>query len=193
MGADGRALIATAGTGTGNPPQNTLPIFDRTQSVFAGAFRCSGGASAHRPSRAVPSTTLVRPDTTFFSKLIRTPDGQFIVGPRPIPARTPTFLCMKSPPASSCATAPWPGSPRCFPWRRTARASWPASRMYDMATLAVIGAAEYCQRAVRLQRRFQYAQNVGGSAFAPDGDTLYSAFNTAQFNLPRLRPPAPPC
>ena len=37
---------------------------------------------------------------------------------------------------------------------------------------------------------FNIQQNVGGSAFTPDGATLYSAFNTAQFNLPALRPAA---
>ena len=32
VGSDGRALISTQGTGTGNPPANTLLIYDRTQS-----------------------------------------------------------------------------------------------------------------------------------------------------------------
>ena len=45
VGADGRALIATAGTGTGNPPQNSLLIFDRTQQSSQ-AFSPSGAAAA---------------------------------------------------------------------------------------------------------------------------------------------------
>jgi len=97
VGADGRALIATSGTGSGNPPQNSLLIFDRTQSSSQQLFPVQ---VAPPPSTitGIPSTTLVRPDTTFFSKLIRTPDGQFIVG-LTIPAQQLICSCMKWLPA----------------------------------------------------------------------------------------------
>src|SRR5258707_2976409 len=78
VGADGRALIATAGSGPGNT-QNTLLIYDRTQQSSQALFPVQVSPPPSTIT-GVPSTTLVRPDTAFFSKLIRTPDGQFIVG-----------------------------------------------------------------------------------------------------------------
>src|SRR5260221_407967 len=62
--------------------------------------------------------------------------------------------------------------------------------MYDTATLAVIAQENLANAPFSMNGAFSTRQNVGGSAFAPDGVTLYSAFNTAQFNLPALRPGA---
>src|SRR6266481_1636805 len=188
VGGDGRALIATAGTGSGNPPQNSLLIFDRTQSSSQQLFPVQ---VAPPPSTitGIPSTTLLRPDTTFFSKLIRTPDGQFIVGLTNPGAATYMFvyevasgviLRSRTVAGQSTVLSMAPDGSRFMA----------GFTMYDIATLAVIGQQNIANAPFSITGIFSTRQNVGGSAFSPDGLTLYSAFNTAQFNLPALRPAA---
>ena len=79
VGADGRALVTTAGTGTAAAPANTLLIYDQTQPV---ATQLTAVVTPPAPSTPTPLTpqTLATPTTKFFSKLLRTPNGQYIVG-----------------------------------------------------------------------------------------------------------------
>ena len=72
VGGDGRALIGTQGT-------NSLLIFDPTQVAGAQLTPVSTPPPPSTPS-PLPTTTTTRPQTTFNGKLIRTPDGLFIVG-----------------------------------------------------------------------------------------------------------------
>jgi hypothetical protein len=65
--------------------------------------------------------------------------------------------------------------------------------MYDTATLGVIGQQSANNLPFPLSSTgasFNAVQNVGGSAFTPDGTTLYSAFNSAPASTPPTRPQA---
>ena len=56
--------------------------------------------------------------------------------------------------------------------------------MYDTATLAVMAQQNNANAPFTFTARSTRTQNVGGSIFAPDGTTLYSAFNTAATTNP---------
>lgn len=80
-GADGRVLICTLGTGPNNAA-NTLLIYDRLQSSQQ-VFAVPVPPAPTSPSQ-LGTVFLSRPQTAFAGKLIRTPDGQFIIGINPI-------------------------------------------------------------------------------------------------------------
>ena len=188
VGADGRVLISTAGTGTGNPPQNTLLVFDRTQSSSQQLFAVQTPPPPSTPV-GLPSTTLLRPDTTFFSKLIRTPDGQFIVG-LTNPGQTTYMFVYEVASGVILRSRTVAGQSTVLSMSPDGSRFMAGFTMYDVATLGVIGQQNIANAPFSLAGTFNTRQNVGGSAFTPDGVTLYSAFNTAQFNIPQLRPAA---
>src|SRR5207244_278125 len=185
VGADGRALVSTAGTGAANL-QNTLLIFDRTQSSSQQLFAVQTPPPPSTPVGQTP-VTLVRPITPFNSKLIRTPDGQFIVGLTTPGQATSMFvyevasgviLRSRTVAGQSTVLSMAPDG-----WRFMAGLT-----IYDVATLGVIAQQNIANAPFSMNGSFSTRQNVGGSAFSPDGTTLYSAFNTAAFNVPALRP-----
>ncbi len=188
VGGDGRALISTDGTG-GNSAANTLMILDITQQS---SQQLTAVQVPPPPSTPVglPSTTLVKPTTTFNSKLIRTPDGQFIVG-LTNPTTTSTYLFVYEVASGVILRS------RTVTGQSTVLAMAPdGSRfmagftMYDVGTLSVIAQQNIANAPFSLNGSFNSQQNVGGSIFSTDGTTLYAAFNTAQFNLPALAPAA---
>jgi hypothetical protein len=75
----------------GGVPQGTLSVFDRTQSQSQQLLAVSVPALPSTPA-PLPATALTtRPITTFNSKLIRTPDGNYIVGVIP-PTNAATYI-----------------------------------------------------------------------------------------------------
>jgi len=188
VGSDGRALISTDGTGTGNPPANTLLIYDRTQSSSQQLSAVQVPPPPSTPVGLTP-TTLTTPVTKFNSKLIRTPDGQFIVGLTNPGATTYMFvyevasgviLRSRTVAGQSTVLSMAPDGSRFMA----------GFTMYDTGTLAVIAQQNIANAPFSLTGSFNTQQNVGGSVFSPDGATLYSAFNTGQFNPAGLAPAA---
>jgi hypothetical protein len=59
--------------------------------------------------------------------------------------------------------------------------------LYDMASLNVLGQQNTANAPFPITGTFATATNVGGSVFSPDGNTLYSAFNSVPRQIPRLR------
>src|SRR5215468_1382283 len=60
--------------------------------------------------------------------------------------------------------------------------------MYDTATLGVLAVQNNANAPFQFTGAFNTLQNVGGSIFTPDGNTLYSAFNTAANTNPTPPP-----
>jgi YVTN family beta-propeller protein len=188
VGADGRVLISTAGTGTGTPPQNTLLVFDRTQSSSQQLFAVQTPPPPSTPVGQTP-TTLVRPITTFNSKLIRTPDGQFIVG-LTNPGQNTYMFVYEVASGVILRSRTVAGQSTVLSMSPDGARFMAGFTMYDVATLGVIGQENIANAPFTMTGAFNVQQNVGGSAFSPDGSTLYSAFNTAQVSTPALRPAA---
>ncbi len=181
VGADGRVLITTQGTGTNNASQ-TLLLYDPRQDASL--------QLSVVPSPATISTGNInqniffgRPVTPFPGKLITTPDGNFIVGMVAInqnvnTAQTTMFvyevasgtiLRNRTVTGQSTVLAMSPDGARVMA----------GSSQYDFGTMNVRGVMNTANLPFTLAGAvgFPNGVNYGGSVFAPDGKTLYSAFN----------------
>ncbi len=183
VGADGTVLISTAGTTGG---ANTLLVYDPSQPAANQLVAVNTPPPPSTPS-PLPAQTLTRPDTTFFSKLIRTPNGQFIIG-LTVPSTTQTYLFVYEVASHTILRS------RTVTGQSTVLSISPdGSRfmagytLYDVATLSVLGQMNNANAPFPFTATFSTRQNVGGSVFSPDGTTIYGAFNVAAFT----NPPAP--
>jgi len=88
VGGDGRVLISMLGSGVvSGVPQNTLAVFD--PNLTAGQQLLPVSVPALPTTIApLPPSTFNRPTKIFTGSLLRTPDGQFIIGM--IPTGAPT-------------------------------------------------------------------------------------------------------
>ncbi len=187
VGADGRAVISTGGNGTSNL-NNTLLIFDRAQPLAQQVV-----AVQFPPPPATPTglpTVQARPTTTFRGKLLRTPDGNFIIGMSVVNNNSQTVAYVYETLSGTLLRS------RFVTGQSTALSVSPdGSRfmagftLYDTATLAVIGQENSANAPFPLAG-INNTTNVGGSVFSPDGTTIYGAFNVAPVVTPAARPQA---
>jgi YVTN family beta-propeller protein len=190
VGADGRALITTEGTGTTTDIQS-LYVFDvnaqQTQQLTPVQF----SPPPPTPS-TLPGITIPRPTTTFRGKLVRTPDGSYIVGLSTVNNNASTVLFVYETASSSILRS------RTVTGQSTILSMAPdGSRfmagftLYDTGSLGVMAQQSVNNLPFPLSSTanasFNTVQNVGGSAFTPDGKTLYSAFNSAPASTPATR------
>jgi hypothetical protein len=137
-----------------------------------------------------PTTLTTRPITPFNSKLIRTPDGNYIVGVIP-PTNAATYIFVYEVASGVILrNRTVAGSSTILSMAPDGSRFMAGSSMYDINTLQVLGAYSNANAPFVFNVNFNAMQNVGGSAFAPDGGTLYSAFNVAPFAQPAPRPQA---
>ena len=125
VGADGTVLVSTLGTGVvAGQAQNVLAMYDPANQQM---LDVPVPALPTTPA-PLPATTLTRPTLTFTGRLLRTPDGNFIVGVITPTNATHLHLCVRRRHRTwCCATARFRALRACSRWRRTARDSWPAS------------------------------------------------------------------
>jgi hypothetical protein len=138
--------------------------------------------------------TAARGTTTFRGKLVRTPDGNYIVGMSTVNNNAQTILFVYEVASGSILRS------RSVTGQSTVLSISPdGSRfmagftLYDTATLGVIAQQNTSNIPFPLSSTnatFSTLSNVGGSAFAGDGETLYSAFNVAPNTTPAPRPQA---
>jgi YVTN family beta-propeller protein len=183
VGSDGRALVTTAGTGTAALPANTLLIFDQTQPAGS---QLTAVVTPPPPSTPAPLTTqtLATPDTKFYSKLARTPNGQYIVGIFS-PTTSTTYMFVYEVASGTILRN------RTVTGQSTVLAMSPdGSRfmagytLYDISTLSALGQMNNANAPFSFTLTLSTRQNTGGSVFTPDGKTLYGAFNNAAFTNP---------
>src|SRR5262249_39121121 len=189
VGFDGRAGITTVGTGAGmGGAQNTLLIFDATQSG-PGQLTPGPVPPAAPQDPRLGGFTPGRPLISFSARLLPTPDGRFIVG-----VNTPTgnssivfvyevasgtVLRVRQTPGLSSTLAVSPDGSRFMA----------GFRMFETLTLTMLAQTSVANVPflVTAGNVFTANQNLGGSVFTPDGNTLYGAFNFAP-NNPALQP-----
>src|SRR5689334_17190131 len=188
VGNDGRALIAMLGSGVvAGVPQNTLAVFDRTLTGSQQLLPVSVPALPSTPA-PLPATTLTRPTKIFTGSLLRTPDGQFIVGVIP-PTAASTYIFVyevasgvvlrnRTVSGASTVLAMGPDGSRFMAGMTT----------YDTATLGIVAQQNNANAPFSFTGAVNTLQNVGGSVFSGDGSTLYSAFNTAANSNPTPPP-----
>src|SRR6185369_268675 len=190
VGADGRALITTEGTGSTTDIQS-LFVFDvsaqQTQQLTPVQF----SPPPPTPS-TLPPITLTRPTTTFRGKLTRTPDGAFIVGLSTINNNASTVLFVyETASASILRSRTVTGQSTVLSIAPDGSRFMAGFTLYDTSTLGVMGQQSVNNLPFPLSSTanatFNAVQNVGGSAFTSDGKTLYSAFNSAPATTPATR------
>lgn len=181
----GRAVICTDGSGT-NSASNTLLVFDPNAPSSAQIQ-----AVSFPPNPATPPAIAAlnaRPSTTINGRLMRTPDGNHILGVSNITNNTSTIVYLYEPASTTVITSRivvgQSATMSISPDGSTFMAGF---THYDMATLNVLGQQNIANAPFTLTTAFAANNNLGGSAYSPDGKTLYSAFNTAALTTP---PPA---
>lgn len=184
VGVDGRVLITTQGIGVGNTSR-TLLLYDPRQdaSLQLGDVPSPPVITSANPNAAV---FVLRPTTPFPGRLMRTPDGNFIIGMVAInqqlnSAQTTLFVYevasgtvlrnrLVTGQSSVLSVAPDGGR------------FMSGFTNYDFNTLAVNAQMNTGNLPFLLPNSFGFSPtfNFGGSVFSPDGQTIYSAFNYAQ-------------
>jgi hypothetical protein len=186
VGADGRAVIATQGSGTGNT-SNTLLIFDRTQplsqQVLPVDFPPAPPAAAGVPVPVVPQVT------RFGGRLLRTPDGNLIIGVN-VNGNSTVLYAYEPNSGTILQSRAVNGGSSVFSMSPDGAHFMAGFALYDTATLAVIAQQSTSNAPFLMTGSFNTVSNVGGSAFSPDGATIYSAFNAAPQVTPPTRPNA---
>ena len=185
VGADGRVLISTQGSGTNNL-QNVLLVYDPAQESSQ-QVRAIDFPPLPTTPQALGTTQLPRPQTVFRGKLLRTPDGKLIVGVNNVNAGAQTALFVYE-----TASGVLLRSRQSAGQSTTLSMSPDGSRfmagftMYETNTLNVIAQQDNRNADFVFGTVFNVTANIGGSTFSPDGKTLYSAYNIASgFPLPR--------
>lgn len=185
VGVDGRVLVSTQGTGVANL-NNTLLIYDRTQTTQNQVQPVQFPPPPATPTGA--PAVFARPVTTFRGKLIRTPDGRFIIGLSTINNNTQTVVYLYEVFSGTVLRS------RTVTGQSTILSMSPDGArfmagftMYDTQTLQALGQQTVANMPFLFNGNFNALQNVGGSAFSSDGTTLYSAFNSAPFTQPATR------
>ena len=183
-GIDGRVLVAMVGTGvTAGVPQKTLQVFDPVSRTLIDV-----SVPALTTTLApLPAQPTGRPTTTFPGKLLRTPDGNFIVGVI-TPTNASTYIFVYEVASGvilrNRITA---GQSTVISMAPDGSRFMAGFTMYDTATLAVVAQQNNANAPFAFSSAINTTQNVGGSIFSPDGSILYSAFNTAA----TTNPPSP--
>lgn len=195
VGADGRALVSTLGTGTSTAAVNTLLIYDRTQPAGS-PNQLIAVLTPPTPSTPPPlaAQTLAKPDTTFTGKLIRTPNGQYIVGL----TNPATNVCTGSSSSTGCTylfvyevssgtilrSRNVNGQSTVLSMSPDGSRFMAGYTLYDVATLSVLAQMNNANAPFSSSATFSVRQNIGGSVFSRDGSTIYGAFNVAAFTTP---------
>jgi len=194
-GVDGRVLITTQGTGTNNA-LNTLLLYDRNQSAGQQILSLPTPQSISTPT-PLNQVFVGRPAVAFPGRLLRTPDGQFIIGMVAINqtangAQTTMFV-FETASGVVLKSRTVTGQSSVLSISPDGSRFMAGSTLYDAASLAVIGQMNTSNLPFFIQvlnngvtgnnPNFNIQFNYGGSAFSPDGTTVYSAFNTAGANL----------
>jgi DNA-binding beta-propeller fold protein YncE len=186
-GADGRVLISTGGTGTNNTA-NTLLIYDRNQANGQQVLAVPFPPPPPTPTQ-LGQVFIGRPATTFRGKLLRTPDGNRIIGVSTINNNAQTIAYVYETASGTILQS------RTVTGQSTVLSMSPDGArfmagftLYDTATLQVLAQESTANAPFTLTGSFATQQNVGGSAFSPDGATVYGAFNTTPLTQPPSRP-----
>ncbi len=188
VGADGRVLISMLGTGVvSGIPQGTLSVFDPNLTSGQQLLPVTVPALPTTPA-PLPPTPVTRPIKIFTGSLLRTPDGQFIVGVI-TPTNGTTYLFVyETASGVVLRNRTVSGSSTVLSMSPDGSRFMAGMTMYDTATLGVIAQQNNANAPFSFTGAVNTLQNVGGSVFAPDGSALYSAFNTAANTNPTPPP-----
>lgn len=194
VGFDGRVLITTQGAGANNQ-LNTLLVYDPTLEAGQSLFPVPAPPPISTPN-PLPAVFVGRPATEFPGRLIRTPDGRFIVGMVAINQTTnnaqTTLFVYEVASATVLRNRTVTGQSTVLALSPDGSRLMAGSTLFDTASLSVVGQVNSANFPFFIGSNnnnpaITIARNFGGSFFSPDGSTLYGSFNVAQ-NAANVRP-----
>lgn len=186
VGSDGRVLISTQGTGVGNQA-NTLLIYDRNQAVSQQVIAVQHAPPPPTPSN-LPTTTLPRPFSPIRTRLIPTPDGQYIIGLTNYTTSTQMLFVYEVASGTVLRSRALSGQSSVLSMAPDGSRFMAGLTMYRTASLSVQAQQVWANTPFPIPGNFNTTQNIGGSTFSPDGKLTYSAFNVAATSQPAPRP-----
>ena len=186
VGADGRVLITTQGTGV-NASSNTLLLYDPRQDAGLQITAVPSPPAISTPN-PLPAVTVGRPSTSFPGRLIPTPDGNFIIGMvainQTLTSAATTLFVYEAASGTVLQSRLITGQSTVLSIAPDGSRFMAGSTLYDRATLNVIGQMNTANLPFYLNPANQFGQpafnvqfNFGGSVFTADGEGLLSAFN----------------
>jgi uncharacterized protein (TIGR03437 family) len=187
VGADGRVLIATSGSGTGNT-QNVLLIYDPSPSATTPLANVSV-----TPPPPVPPTLTVTNGKQFTgvqSHLLASPDGSLIVGVN-LPSTTARVVFVyEASSGTMLRSREIANTTGVLSISPDGTKFMCGSTLFETATLTILAQQNLANAPflVAPNTNFNTEANQGGSAFAPDGSAIYSAFNISPQTSPATNP-----
>jgi uncharacterized protein (TIGR03437 family) len=190
VGADGRVLVTTIGTGANNL-QNTLMLFNPASPAGVEPLRAISFAPPPSPSPILPAPA-GRPAFANRTNLIASRNGQLIFG----------FVATGAPNANTRALFVYDVAAASVLRSRTVNETstvlsispdgsraMAGLRLFDTQTLQVLGQQNAANLPYTLPAgsNFNVQQNQGGSVFSPDGRYIFSGFNFAPLQNPPAR------
>ena len=185
VGIDGRVLVTTQGSGANNG-NNTLLIFDRTQSQTGQVTPVVTPPAISTPA-PLPAVFIGRPATQFPGRLLRTPDGNFIIGMVAINQTTnganTTLFVYEVASGVVLKNRTVTGQSTVLSMSPDGSKFMAGSTLYDAGTLQVIAQQNTANLPFFIGNgfnpNFNVQSNLGGSIFSSGGAAIYSAFNTS--------------
>ncbi|HTM52031.1 MAG TPA: hypothetical protein VL285_25225, partial [Bryobacteraceae bacterium] len=186
VGIDGKALITTIGTGQGNQ-FNTLLIYDPNASVGAEISVVVVGPT---PAAAPIAPPLGRSALSTRSALLATPDKRRIIGVNNS-GNTRSVFVYEVASATILRARTFNFVSNVLSISPDASKFMAGLTLFETDTLTVLAQQNAANAPFSFPggnaNNFNTQQNQGGSVFAPDGSTLYSAFNIAPVQNPPAR------
>ncbi|MCC6588842.1 MAG: hypothetical protein IT168_19255 [Bryobacterales bacterium] len=197
VGFDGRVLITTQGSGVNNA-QNTLLTFDLTQDASQQLQAVASPPPLSTPS-PLPAVFIGRPATPFPGRLVRTPDGQFIVGMVAINQTTTsaqtTLFVYEAASGTVLRNRTVTGQSTVLAMSPDGTKFMAGSTLYSVANLNVIAQLSSANFPFSIlvtgTATINVQNNAGGSVFTTDGGAIYGAFNV-QTGVPSTTNPVRP-
>jgi uncharacterized protein (TIGR03437 family) len=190
VGADGRVLITTIGTGANNA-QNTLLVYDPTVTSAGAELR---SLSVTPPPPQPPNFTPPAGRTFLVnrSQLQASADGRFIVGINInsiVGAGQRAVFVYETASGTVLRSRLIQNSSSVLSVSADGGRFMAGLSLLESSSLAILAQNNLANAPfpVAAGTNFNLQQSQGGSIFAPDGSTIYSAFNTAPVTSPASR------
>jgi len=183
VGADGRVLILTSGSGTGGA-SNVLLVYD--PSPNAAVTLTSLSVTPAAPAAATFPAPSNRPFLSAHGRLASTRDGSLIAGVSAPATGSATVFVYQSSSATVLNARIIANSSTAVSISDDGTRIMSGANLFDAATLRVLAQQSLANSPYPITpgTSFTTAANQGGSAFAPNGQTLYAAYNVVPVQSP---------
>ncbi len=187
VGADGRVLVTTIGSGTAN--QNTLFLYN--PNVTTSANLVSIPLPVPPPTSPVTPTVPGREFLAYRGALLATPDGKYLIGVNGVNGSTRLIFIYETASATVLRSREVTNLSNVISVSPDSSRFMAGSVLFDINTLQVIAQENVSNSPFAFPSgntsNFNTASNQGGSVFSPDGTMLYAAFNISPVESPAAK------